>query len=1188
MYHVFRKALYAITLVALLVVALPAATSGQKPQPNWDAETTRFLEARIHEPGSFPRHDTSETADVTAIQGLWGWRTEIVDSDGNVGDYPSLVLDDADHPHISYFQDIICDIRYVYHDGTTWQFQIADIYGDSEYTSLVLDSNDRPHISYGGSGLHKLRYAYYDGTAWQTQVVVDNEHLTDYHPLVLDSNNYPSISYYSRDSSTGTYNIKYTRYDGTTWSTELVDENVYGNTAANISMVMDATDHPYITYPGHGGMKYAYHDGATWHIELVSAGVSSANSLALDSAGRPHISYHQDRELKYAQYDGSTWQIQTVCESGVSQISLALDASSLPHISYFDSVVKALKYTHYNGNTWQTKVVRSLASGGRHSLALDTAGHVHIAYHDGSDLVYTVQQNSLESWSKLAFASYRDMNYEIYTAQGDGATPVRRTYNAAADTTPQFNQGATQVAFASTRDGNTEIYKMNADGSNQTRLTWTSDGDYLPAWSPDGSKIAFYSYRDGDAEVYVMDADGSTQTRLTSNPAWDGHPTWSPDGSKIAFVSDRSGSDQLWTMNADGSNQQQLTFGLGTAAYPDWSPDGNRIAFNDDANGDNWLDLAIINSDGTGLTHPLEYSPSLYDYLAPVWAPHGEDLAFAKIQWISYQGNWYWIDAYIHGLDPNNDSTYLLVGSSYDWWPNWQTTDILPPSSQAVSPAWTDTITFTVQWSGADNGLSGLRSYDVQYRDGPDGSWSDWLLDTTQTDAVFTGEYGHTYYFRCRARDYAYNLEAYPDGDGDTFTRVYHYTLIGHVLGNRDQPVAVAAVQTIPPAMNTAHSGAGGNFTLYFDQAGDYALEASRDGFGPLPAMTGVSVGEISASPTLYLPPADDYITDGGFEVGDLSAWHLSGHTIPTITNTVHTGDFAVAFGGLVPSPVVTPTTPFSVSAVITESGGSLDSSQVYVQVPPDAVSNTSFFTLTGIPEITGLPTDTQDLGLHFALEATTSYSQVLTGTLIFTDIRPLTTTLHPVTLILTYEDAALEAAQIAGEESLALWHYDAAALEWFPLSGTLNAPNGTLNTFSNTLTVETEQLGLFALLGKPTESWSSVLEQSVTLSPTLTSGTLSLLYRVAAAESASDTLQVQLIGSTQTVTCSLPLTQTGWVHQWLDVSPWVGSPLTVRVEWRQDKREQLAGVILDEISLGSAVVGSYPVYLPLVMRAAQ
>jgi len=369
------------------------------------------------------------------------------------------------------------------------------------------------------------------------------------------------------------------------------------------------------------------------------------------------------------------------------------------------------------------------------SQAQGRRGLPHAGYNSRSTgmLKYAVVPYDLANWSKLTFASYRDwqtLDWEVYTANGDGTNPIRRSNNPDVDFTPEFDRGTTRIVFVATRDGNSEIYKMNADGSDQTRLTWTGYDEYLPTWSPDGGKIAFYCYPDSpaNAEVYVMNADGSNRTRLTWDPAWDGHPTWSPDGSRIAFVSYRSGAYDLWTMNADGSNQQQLTFAVSYAAYPDWSPDGSRIALSDDFNGDGWLDLAIVNADGTGLVHPLGPSPYPYDNAGPVWAPHGEDLAFFKVQWIYYQGSWYWVDAYIYGLDLSDSSTYLLADSGFDWWPDWQPTDVSAPSSQvAVLPAWSET-TFTVQWSGSDGGGSGLRSYDVQYKDGSEGAWTDWLV----------------------------------------------------------------------------------------------------------------------------------------------------------------------------------------------------------------------------------------------------------------------------------------------------------------------------------------------------------------------------------------------------------------------------------------------------------------------------
>ena len=88
-------------------------------------------------------------------------------------------------------------------------------------------------------------------------------------------------------------------------------------------------------------------------------------------------------------------------------------------------------------------------------------------------------------------------------------------------------------------------------------------------------------------------------------------------------------------------------------------------------------------------------------------------------------------------------------------------------------PAEQNSTTFTVSWQGSD-ALSGIvaNGFDVQYRDGQTGSWIDWLTNTDQTTATFTGENGHTYYLRSRARDVAGNVETYPEGDGDTQTTI--------------------------------------------------------------------------------------------------------------------------------------------------------------------------------------------------------------------------------------------------------------------------------------------------------------------------------------------------------------------------------------------------------------------------------
>src|SRR5437867_1556082 len=184
---------------------------------------------------------------------------------------------------------------------------------------------------------------------------------------------------------------------------------------------------------------------------------------------------------------------------------------------------------------------------------------------------------------KIAFASGRDGNFEIYVMNADGTDQTRLTNDPAEefppyDWNPSWSPDGTKIAFESNRDGTIEIYVMNAHGTDQTRLTHSSStaSSLEPSWSPDGTKIAFESDRDKHnltTDLYVMNADGTDVTRLTNSPATSDYaPSWSPDGTKIAFVSDRDGNTEIYVMNADGTDVTRLTNSPSFDVQPDWGP----------------------------------------------------------------------------------------------------------------------------------------------------------------------------------------------------------------------------------------------------------------------------------------------------------------------------------------------------------------------------------------------------------------------------------------------------------------------------------------------------------------------------------------------------------------------------------------------------------------------------------------
>jgi PGF-CTERM protein len=98
------------------------------------------------------------------------------------------------------------------------------------------------------------------------------------------------------------------------------------------------------------------------------------------------------------------------------------------------------------------------------------------------------------------------------------------------------------------------------------------------------------------------------------------------------------------------------------------------------------------------------------------------------------------------------------------------------PTGHASTPRYSNVLNITVTWSAEDvmpgAGLAPAGTYDVQYRKSTEPTWTDWMVYTTRTSAVFQGEEGVTYYFRMRARDAVWNEQLFIGGKGDTQTTI--------------------------------------------------------------------------------------------------------------------------------------------------------------------------------------------------------------------------------------------------------------------------------------------------------------------------------------------------------------------------------------------------------------------------------
>ncbi|MFW5775396.1 MAG: DPP IV N-terminal domain-containing protein [Chitinivibrionales bacterium] len=171
---------------------------------------------------------------------------------------------------------------------------------------------------------------------------------------------------------------------------------------------------------------------------------------------------------------------------------------------------------------------------------------------------------------RVAYASSRQGNMDIYTCDTDGADRKRLTFNRAIDTSPTWSPNGYQIAFTSDRSGQPQIYIMDSEGANTKRITF--DGSYQdsPAWSPKADKIAYSSLHNGKFDIWIVDPDGANARAVTSMPGNNEYPSWSPDGAHIAFVNTRGRASNIYAVNVTRGEVKQLTFS-GNAKMPDWS-----------------------------------------------------------------------------------------------------------------------------------------------------------------------------------------------------------------------------------------------------------------------------------------------------------------------------------------------------------------------------------------------------------------------------------------------------------------------------------------------------------------------------------------------------------------------------------------------------------------------------------------
>ena len=179
-----------------------------------------------------------------------------------------------------------------------------------------------------------------------------------------------------------------------------------------------------------------------------------------------------------------------------------------------------------------------------------------------------------------------------------------------------------------------KIYEANLHGDQLKLLTDSPGYNAEGSYSPDGNQIVFCSNRDGNLELYIMDSNGQNVRKLTNAPGcYNGGPFFSPDGKRVIFRADRDKKDwlQIYVINADGTNERQLTKTDGVNWGPYWHPDGQHIIYSAADHSNPMLrpnyDLYLMHVD-SGKKWRITFAPGA-DVL-PVFSPDGKKLLWTS------------------------------------------------------------------------------------------------------------------------------------------------------------------------------------------------------------------------------------------------------------------------------------------------------------------------------------------------------------------------------------------------------------------------------------------------------------------------------------------------------------------------------------------------------------------------------
>jgi hypothetical protein len=316
----------------------------------------------------------------------------------------SIKLNASGNPVIAYFDFTHSSLKMLICGNANCSagntITTIDSSGDvGRYPSMVLDSNGNPAVSYLDAANGKLKILRCGNafcTAGNTFASIGNNGIVGYFSsLALDIGNNPTVSFWDRTN--GDLNVLRCSNASCSMSNTITIPDSAGNVGMYTSLKLDANSNPVISYydSTNGDLKVLHCGSTTCGINSTTVAdktsqVGQFSAIKLDSQGNPIVSYWDETngDLKVLHCGDNTCNKNNVITSAYTpgntgwDTSLVIDGNGNPVISFYDftnSVMKLLHCTNINCTGANSPISPDVFSHRFTSIALDAAGNPVIA-----------------------------------------------------------------------------------------------------------------------------------------------------------------------------------------------------------------------------------------------------------------------------------------------------------------------------------------------------------------------------------------------------------------------------------------------------------------------------------------------------------------------------------------------------------------------------------------------------------------------------------------------------------------------------------------------------------------------------------------------------------------------------------------------------------------------------------------